>query len=508
MCSYSSTRRALAPAALLAACFALLAASSDAVLLLSASPPRGYNTFDAYGYAWLNASGVVSLSQTLAASPLFAAGYTTILGFSGWSQTPLANGSSVQHLDAFGRPAPAPERFPPGGMQAAAAAARAMGLRFGLWVIRGVHVDAVRARLPVKGAPGFTVDELVDASPTGGGANGSCLWDSDWLGVNASHPAAAAYYSSVVEGLVELGVDAIEADCFMCEPCYTAEMRLFTSAVRSRPESLLLYYSPGGGNSVADSALVAAEQRATMYRTITDFHGGWADWGGLQQAVFIAGNFTAARLANASNTWPDLDQIPMDAAWWRGDEEQQDRGQTIATLWVVGRYPLFSAGALPLDARTLAYLTNSVALAINARVEDAAAPAPAATRVLYEGNCTCTGGAGSCTIPHGPGVPRVAPCVAKWVAPVRPAAPAAAAAAAAGMPASNFTALAVINMGEDSAVTTTDFAVLGLSTLPSARWRVVDVWSGGDIGVFAGDAVFETRLRMHASALLQIVADA
>jgi len=31
-----------------------------------------------------------------------------------------------------------------------------------------------------------------------------------------------------------------------------------------------------------------------MYRIVTDFHGGWYGWGGLQQAIFIAGNFTAA----------------------------------------------------------------------------------------------------------------------------------------------------------------------------------------------------------------------
>jgi hypothetical protein len=73
-------------------------------------------------------------------------------GFSGWSQTPLPNGTSVQHLDKWGRPMPAPERFPPGSMAAAAAVAKSLGVKFGLWIIRGVHVEAVRRRLPVKGA--------------------------------------------------------------------------------------------------------------------------------------------------------------------------------------------------------------------------------------------------------------------------------------------------------------------------------------------------------------------
>ena len=31
-----------------------------------------------------------------------------------------------------------------------------MGLKFGLWTIRGVHVDAVARRLPVKGMEQYT----------------------------------------------------------------------------------------------------------------------------------------------------------------------------------------------------------------------------------------------------------------------------------------------------------------------------------------------------------------
>ena len=279
-----------------------------AELVLWPTPPAGYNTFDAYGYAWLNASGVEALLRRLAVSPLATeGGYNWITGgFSGWSQSPTANGtgSSVQHLDAWGRPTPAPERFPPGSMAAAAALARSLGLRFGLWIIRGVHADAVARKLPIKGAEGYTCDMIVDQASTGGGKNGSCLWDADALGVNASHPAAQAWYDSQVENLVELGVEVIEADCMMCEPCYVGEMALMTAAVRARPEPLVLYYSPGGGNSPQDSRAVAAGQTATFYRTLTDFHGGWADWGGLQQAIFIAGNFTAAGLHGANGTWP------------------------------------------------------------------------------------------------------------------------------------------------------------------------------------------------------------
>lgn len=328
---------------------------------------------------------------------------------------------------------------------------------------------------------------LVDQDATGGGANGSCLWDSQQLGINASHPAAQAYYDSMVENMVDLGVEVIESDCMMCEPCYWGEMQLMTTAVRKRPEPLVLYYSPGGGNSPEDSRFVADHQTASFYRTITDFHGGWYGWGGLQQAIFIAGNFTAAGLHGANRTWPDLDQLPMGADWWKsGDVEQADRAQTMATIWMIGRYPLFAAGALPLDNRTLSYLINPLALQLNRREESA----PSTTRVFYEGNCTCTGGAGSCTIPHGPNDHPKHPCLAKWVATVH--AP------------DGWTALSITNLGEDTATTTTSFTDLRLPADPAARYRVRDVWTGESIGEFNGEERFDTVLRMHASVLLHV----
>ena len=458
-----------------------------AVLVSFPSPPRGYNTFDTYGYQNLNASGVSALISDFASSPLFSAGYDQLYGFSGWANTLLPNGTWAWHLDGYGLPIPAPERFAPGQMAAAAAAAKAQGVRFGLWHIRGIHASAAAARLPVKGMEQYTLDMLVDQQSTGGGKNGSCLWASDWLGVNASHPAAQAYYDAVVAQLLGFGVSVIEADCFMCEPCYKEEMLLFSRAVAGRPEGIVLYYSPGGGNTPADAQWVKGNNASSYYRTLTDFHGGWYGWGGLQEAFFIAGNFTAALppLQAPYAPWPDLDMVPMDAAWWGASQEQADRGQTIATLWFMGRYPIFSAGALPLDAKTLSYLTNPLALELNQRPGPPALPP---TRVLYEGNCTCLGGLASCIIPHGPADHPPHPCVAKWVAPLQA-----------------WTALALTNLGEDGTSTTTSFAQLGLPALPTAWYRVLDVWTGAALGTFPGDQSFTLALRMHASALLQVL---
>ena len=146
----------------------------------------------------------------------------------------------------------------------------------------------------------------------------------------------------------------------MCQPCYSDEIMMFSSAVAKQDETLALSYSPGGGNQPADGARVASGGRASMYRVSTDFHGGWYGWGGLQQAIFIAGNFSTAQgpqgdLASAAvgnGSFPDLDMLPLSAEWFdptsRGwTAEKAARGRTIATLWFMARSPLMHAGPLP-----------------------------------------------------------------------------------------------------------------------------------------------------------------
>ena len=62
----------------------------------------------------INATSVPELARLLAASPLGASGYSYFVIDGGWSNSMNSSGAWLQNLDGWGRPVPAPERFPAG----------------------------------------------------------------------------------------------------------------------------------------------------------------------------------------------------------------------------------------------------------------------------------------------------------------------------------------------------------------------------------------------------------
>eukprot|EP01060_Flectonema_neradi_P038943 TRINITY_DN834_c2_g1_i1.p1 TRINITY_DN834_c2_g1~~TRINITY_DN834_c2_g1_i1.p1 ORF type:complete len:457 (+),score=117.13 TRINITY_DN834_c2_g1_i1:41-1372(+) len=432
----------------------LLSSAASAKLLFPDVAPKGFNTFD--NYTPNNQTEDLKLATEFA----------NVFGPSGYEYFTLDGGWDAG-FDEYGVPIANTTKYP--NMKQMSAELRQMGLKFGLWTVRGVHISQVEKKVPVRGT-NYTVDELVDQAPVGGGANGSCLWAHEWLGINSSHPGAYAYYKNRVDTLVNLyDVDFIKADCMMCSPCYTGEMELFTRAMKESPRDLVLYYSPGGGNTPKDGEWVAGNRMATMYRVTTDFHGGWYGWAGLQQAMFVAGNFSAAGLNGKNNTYMDLDMIPMSDNWWNGTQELHDRGQTIATLWMMSRSPLTVAGKL-YNPKTAAYLTNPIALEVHDKGVNNSVHS-------YEGNCTCKGNNGICSLPrpaYGP------PCIATWKATV-----------------GTWTAISVTNMGENTTTHTTKLSDIGVSSPATLH----NIWTGESKTVHDS---FDTPLNMHASEFYKI----
>ena len=434
-------------------------------------PPKGFNTFDRYGD--INASALVALGEQMAAQ-LLPLGYDTLVLDGGWSETLLANGTRVQHLDGLGRPVPSPAKFPE-GMRPVADALHALGLRLGLWIIRGVHGAAERAALPIPScadAAAASVDQIVDTHCAVEAAkNCTCLWDAPWAAVNASAPCAQAYYDGLAELLVgTYGADFVKIDCVFGEPEYTDDIALFARAIDAASGGAArVSLSPGGEAHPDRGAAVAARGWATMYRVVTDFHGTWYGWGGLQQMAFIAGNFSAARLAGANGTWPDLDMLPPpDGARDRPDAPT-DKERLMYSLYALARSPRMYAGTLPADAGSLGLLAHPTLEALHAR-GDAAAP------YAYAGNCSCEGDAtGSCTIPRD----AFPPCVARWSAAVDGA-----------------RVVAWLNIGENASAP--DALALADAGVPAgAAVAVTDVWANQTLGVVANGSFAVPSIPPH-----------
>src|SRR5690606_19304815 len=123
----------------------------------SQTPPMGWNSWDCYGTTVTEAE--VLANAEFMAEHMRAHGWDTVVVDIAWyDPTARAHGYNADAplcLDAYGRPMPAPNRFPSAadgaGFAPLARAVHTMGLRFGVHIMRGVPRPAVHADLPVHG---------------------------------------------------------------------------------------------------------------------------------------------------------------------------------------------------------------------------------------------------------------------------------------------------------------------------------------------------------------------
>lgn len=179
---------------------------------------QGWNSWDALGTA-INESSFLAHCRYMADN-LLAFGYDHCMIDAGWSaQGPAPDNFLV---DAYGRPLPNPRLFPSAGINGSrgfgplARKVHAMGLKFGFHDWRGVLPTAVRARTPVLGAPGYTAADIVmaEAEPAVPGYNSDpCRNNNFSRGINMSHPAAEAFYNSLVQLWSEWTTDVVKVDC-------------------------------------------------------------------------------------------------------------------------------------------------------------------------------------------------------------------------------------------------------------------------------------------------------
>ena len=142
--------------------------AATSVVVLPDRAPKGFNSFDDYHSQTLNQSTAHALATAMA-SQLLPHGFDHFVLDGGWARSTDADGNVTWHFDEWGRPVAAPDRYD--DLARLSREVKGLGLKFGLWTVRGVHRDFLHLR--VKGMEQYALGDLVDQEATGGGANGS-----------------------------------------------------------------------------------------------------------------------------------------------------------------------------------------------------------------------------------------------------------------------------------------------------------------------------------------------
>merc|ERR1712107_893474 len=109
-------------------------------------------------------------------------------------------------IDSYGRSIPSSSQWPSSadgkGFGPLANWTHSLGLKFGIWHIRGAPVTSAQKQLPILGASNVTLDEIVwdpNHCPHSQHRWCNCTWDQQYLGIDVRHPQAQVYYQSLVD---------------------------------------------------------------------------------------------------------------------------------------------------------------------------------------------------------------------------------------------------------------------------------------------------------------------
>jgi len=261
--------------------------------------------------------------------------------------------------DQFGRLLPAPNRFPSAadgaGFKPLADSVHALGLKFGIHIMRGIPRNSVQAKLPIADSD-FTA---ADAANT----NDKCAWCPDMFGVS-SNVAGQAWYDSCAKLWSSWGVDYIKVDD-LSEPYHPAEVEMVRRAIDRNGRSIVFSTSPGE-TPVAQAAHVMTH--ANLWRVSGDF---WDNWKSLDHEFTLADRWTGSV---GPGHWPDADMLPVghlsvahrSVGGDRFTHFTRDEQLTHLSFWCLLPSPLMVGANLPdNDDWTAALLTNPEVLALN-----------------------------------------------------------------------------------------------------------------------------------------------
>jgi alpha-galactosidase len=402
---------------------------------LRPTPPLGWNSYDSFG-ASVKESEVFAQAQALK-STLQPFGWSTVVIDYRWYDP-------EDTLDSNGRYLPSPSKYPSAtgtkGLKPLADQVHALGLGFGIHIMRGIPRTAVTANAPIADSS----YHAADAANT----NDPCPWDQHMWGVNGSTAAGQAWYDALFAQYAQWGIDFVKIDDMLnntTKAYHQAEADAIRKAVNKSGRAIVVSFSPGADDPTwLPSSVADLNADADMWRIVDDF---W-DYNAITN---LPGAFTAAGTWQASTGlaaghWPDTDMLPLGylgprCEWHASGETTFTHNDqvTIMSLWSILPSPLIFGGnvqSLTTDATTgpwtVALLTNEEVLAVN---QDALGTH--AKRILQQGSTEV------------------------WARDLS----------------GGRKAVALFNRGTQDATVTASFAQLGVSGTPAVR----DLWNRADV---------------------------
>jgi len=336
-------------------------------LSLAQRPPMGWNSWDCFGPTVTEEE--VKANADYMAKNLKQFGWEYIVVDGRWFvENTTAHGynqtNPIFSMDDFGRLWPAVNRFPSSkdgkGFGPLAEYVHKKGLKFGIHLMRGIPVLAVKKNTPIFG----TDKHAVDIHST----DGQCVWLQDMYTIVPERPGAQEYYDSVFKLYASWGVDYVKVDD-LSSPYRAGEIEMIRAALDKCGREIVLSMSPG------DTDLQYAQHakgHANLWRISGDVWDKWED---------VAGQFGRCRdwaPHIGPGHWPDADMLPLGRIGIRaerGDDRpsrlSKDEQITMMSLWCIFRSPLMFGGHLPgNDDFTLSLLTNSEVIAVNQNSTD------------------------------------------------------------------------------------------------------------------------------------------
>jgi alpha-galactosidase len=338
---------------------------------LAATPPMGWNSWDAYGTTIDEAD--FKANAAWFARYLKPFGWQYVVVDMEWYVTnPVPEGNSKTSqfsIDEHGRYIPAVNRFPSSangaGFKPLAEYAHSLGLKFGIHILRGIPKEAVAKNLPIEG----TAARAGDVSHK----EEACPWNPDNYALDMTKPAAQGYYDSIMKLYAQWGVDFIKADCEASRPYNGDDIRMLDEARRKTGRAMVLSLSPG---EAPVEKLTDLREHSELWRISDDIWDLWHSTVAYPQG--LGDQFPRivkwAPLVEQGH-WPDADMLAVGylgpAPGWGKPRQTQlthDEQRTLLTLWSVMRSPLMvGANLTKNDAWTTSLLTNPEVIGVDQR---------------------------------------------------------------------------------------------------------------------------------------------